>query len=153
MRHGNYIETVGWMFWDPAQSKSEFGGLNNLFSGDFQEILRVLCVGFISEVSEALVRSSDLFSALKVLHLTEYMRRTALMQDSAADEEIQEFPDSLLKLGEQRAPGTSMDNFHFHRLHRYSGSIFWKWINAYAFSGIQMKYGRSWLMSRVIRTH
>lgn len=64
---------------------------------------------FRYEITEACVKSSDLFSVNSALNLTEHMRLTALMQDHGTDREALEFPEFLLHVGDQRVPETTVD--------------------------------------------
>jgi ATP-dependent DNA helicase PIF1 len=81
-----------------------FGGKVVVFGGDFRQILPVIPNGSRHDVVHASINASKLWQHCKVLKLTVNMRLT-VGTDSDKKEEIQEFADWILDIGDGKVGG------------------------------------------------
>src|SRR5688572_27002935 len=81
-----------------------FGGKVVVFGGDFRQILPVIPKGTRQDIIFAAINSSYLWNSCKVLRLTKNMR---LRNDLSDADEIREFADWILKIGDGKLGGPS----------------------------------------------
>ena len=86
---------------DPALDNVSFGGKVVVFSGDFRQLLPVVKKETCSEVVADSIRSASFWNVVEVLRLT------VNMQVQNSDPAAAEFADTLLAIGDGRAPYTS----------------------------------------------
>ncbi|XP_076914147.1 uncharacterized protein LOC143573051 [Bidens hawaiensis] len=86
-----------------------FGGKVVVFGGDFRQILPVVQNGSRSDIVNASLSSSHIWSKCKVLRLTKNMRLT-IGCDPSNFEETAQFADWLLELGEGKLGGENDGN-------------------------------------------
>ena len=79
-----------------------FGGKCVLLSGDCRQILSVVPKESRGMILHMCLKSSWIFSELRVLHLTENMRLKALKEDPNAELAALEYSEYLLRIGEGR---------------------------------------------------
>ncbi len=79
-----------------------FGGKCVLLGGDCRQILPVVPKASRGMIVHMCLKSSFIFSELRVLHLTENMRLKALKNDTNAKLAGLEYPEYLLRIGEGR---------------------------------------------------
>ncbi|OWZ15154.1 LOW QUALITY PROTEIN: Helitron helicase [Phytophthora megakarya] len=86
------------------KDEEPFGGKVFALSGDFRQFLPVVKKGTPADTTDACLKSSTLWPHFQQVHLTENMRvRTA--ENSSTAEEMREFSDFLLQVGEGRHEG------------------------------------------------
>ncbi len=82
------------------EPKLLFGGKFVLLSGDCGQILPVVPKASRRMIAHMCLKSSIVFSELKVLHLTENMRLKALKDYPRAEPAALEYPEFFLRVGE-----------------------------------------------------
>lgn len=102
MTHRHAFEAVDRTLRDVMNNDREpFGGKVFVISGDFRQILPVVKRGTPAETIDACLKMSPLWRHFQQVHLTENMRvRSA--DDATSAEDMQEFSDFLLQVGEGR---------------------------------------------------
>jgi len=83
-----------------ADNHKPFGGKTITFGGDFRQILPVITKGSREQIIHASLTSSRLWNSCKVLTLTKNMRLTVEADPTEEKDNIKEFSDWILKLGD-----------------------------------------------------
>ncbi|OMO93711.1 DNA helicase PIF1, ATP-dependent [Corchorus olitorius] len=83
-------------------TKLPFGGKTILFGGDFRQILPVIPSGSKSQILNAALYNSPIWTNCKLLTLTENMRLKQDSLNTSSRQELKNFSDWLLKVGEGR---------------------------------------------------
>ncbi|OMP07463.1 DNA helicase PIF1, ATP-dependent [Corchorus olitorius] len=81
-----------------------FGGMTMVFGGDFRQILPVIPGGNKSQILNASISSSGLWSECVVLKLNQNMRLQASQLDQVSREEYRDFAHWLLQVGDGNLP-------------------------------------------------
>ncbi|XP_076905905.1 uncharacterized protein LOC143561816 [Bidens hawaiensis] len=92
-----------------SNCQNPFGGKVIAFGGDFRQILRVVQNGSRSDIVNASLSSSHIWTKCKVLRLTKNMRVTIGCQSSNLEDTIR-FAEWLLELGEGKLGGDNDGN-------------------------------------------
>ncbi len=100
MCHKYCIEAVNRSLRDIARRKIQFGGKCVLFSGDFRQNIPVIPERSRAQIVHGCVKSSALSANFRILHLTEKLRLSSLLNDPHASETALRFPSYLLRFGE-----------------------------------------------------
>ncbi|WJX66872.1 DNA helicase [Trifolium repens] len=83
-----------------SNSETVFGGKVVVFGGDFRQILPVVPRGSRSDIVHSSINASTIWEEAEVLTLTQNMRLQSSSNSSDSLEEISEFSEWLLKVGE-----------------------------------------------------
>jgi ATP-dependent DNA helicase PIF1 len=83
-----------------SNSETVFGGKVVVFGGDFRQILPVVPRGSRSDIVHSSINASTIWEEAEVLTLTQNMRLQSSSNSSDSREEISEFSEWLLKVGE-----------------------------------------------------
>ncbi|CEP19618.1 hypothetical protein [Parasitella parasitica] len=95
---------------EPEFAKIFFGGRLMVFGGDFRQIFPVIPRGSRSDVVDQCINMSALWSSVTCLKLRVNMRiqQALVANDPVQAQELQEFADKLLEIGEGRAETLSV---------------------------------------------
>ncbi|ONM60681.1 uncharacterized protein [Zea mays] len=94
----------------PVAEKTPFGGKVVVLGGDARQILPVIEGGTQSQIIDAAITSSPLWTSITVLYLTENMRLKSPHLDSASKNEIASFSKWLLDIGDGKVPARAKDS-------------------------------------------
>jgi len=73
MQHRHIDEAIDHTFQDIHNFNAPFGGLSIVFGGNFQQIFLVISKGPWPDVVNTCMQCSQLWSSVKILHLTQNM--------------------------------------------------------------------------------
>lgn len=93
MQHRYVIKAVDRTLHDIRKNDRPFGGITFVMSGDFRQILPVVCRGGRADAVNACIKSSPLWRFVKILKLTTNMRVLQRRAANALDTEIRELDD------------------------------------------------------------
>ena len=104
MMHKHAFEAVDRMFQDIMEVDEPFGGKVVLLAGDFRQTLPIIVKGTPGQIVSACLKRSKLWQHFELLRLQINMR---IRMVEAGREEVEEFANFLLKLGEGRHETTT----------------------------------------------
>ena len=120
-----------------------------MFIGCFRQIFPVIKEGSISEIVNAYMQTSGVFSQFRILRLSENMRLEQLRNDPQAHSSTLQSPDFLLRVGEGRLEETS-DNDVLLPSYVSTSETLSELCNS-VFEGIEENWDNTeWLTSRAI---
>ncbi len=126
-----------------------FGGNAILLIMYFRQILPFIKGGPRSEIVQSCIKASELFAQLRILRLSENIRREQLRTDLPADPSTLRYPDFLLRLGEGRLEET--DDNHVLLLYYVNTSATLLENCSSVFEGIEEHWNDTgWLASRTV---
>ena len=91
---------------DSSNFHKLFGGKTVLLGGDFRQVLPVVEGGSRSETIDASITNSYIWKHIKILRLTVNMRLLAMADSGLPIEQVKEFNDWVLSIGDGTAQGT-----------------------------------------------
>ncbi len=100
MCHRYCVEPVDRSLRGITRRNLPFGLKCVLFSGDFRQLVPVICGGSRAQIVHACVKSSALYADFRILRLRENTGLSSLRNDPSATETALQFPNCLLCLDE-----------------------------------------------------
>jgi len=88
------------IFNNDKSDKKPFGGMTVVLGGDFQQILPVVPKGRREHMVNASIKRSYLWDHFQIYKLTENMRLSCISNDTKQQQEVKEFAEWILNIGD-----------------------------------------------------